>query len=261
MAFLHFYTEAKNKHSIIANATQRRTQASPRDIVAFLDELEAQGVTVTHAPQFRALTEYEPAAYSDPDPLATDPATAHEAVTEHAVRVTATRGSSAWSNYLAKAGHALLASMAVEADDYIMAMRPRFDAAASTIAAALALGLDQNTTYPTLVEEGTPDQITAWRAALEARATLDQIAAARISMSAWLDLLPQGNALYPTEVPDYTPAFMVQAAPIASDKTQISGNALTHRWLYLQNSEGTALKLNTIADLNAVGYERGHGVS
>ncbi|MGP5258657.1 hypothetical protein ACTXMW_03335 [Brachybacterium paraconglomeratum] len=263
MSFLHFYSQAKNAHSIIVNAASTRQHASPGEIIALLDDLESHGVTVTHADEFRALVNFEPAPSTVPDPFSTDPSAAHGTVTERSLRSgeNGRRMSIAWADYIRDAGRKLLDSMAAEADTYIETLRPSFDAAATTTAAALALDLNENTTYETLVEDGTPEEIDAWRAYLEARATLDRIATTRIAMSAWLDLPPQGNANYSTEVPDYTPAFVTADTPMSRNVSQISANALTHRWLNLQNSAGTALNLNTIAELDAVGYARGHAVA
>lgn len=262
MALLHFYSQAKAAHGIIANAKSTREQANPRGIAPFLEDLRSHGVTVTHADEYLALVDYQAPGYNSPDPFTTDPAAAHSIVTEHELRVgdTGSKMARAWNEYIVNAGSALLDSMALEADTYLDTIRPAFDAAAATTAAALALNLDENTTYATLIEDGTTEEIDAWRAYLEARSTLDKIATTRIAMSAWLDLPPQGNAAYSSEVPDYTPAFTAQSTPMERNTATVSANALTHRWLHLQNSSGTALKLNTIAELKSLGYRNGHAV-
>lgn len=261
MALLHFYSQAKNDHSIIRNATSTRDQANHRQIIPLLDDLESHGVTVTNGAKFREIVAYQPVGHVDPDPFTTDPADAHEAIMAHTARASATQNSSAWGNYIQSAGRTLLASMASEADTYITTMQPAFNTAAATIASALTHGLDENTTYEALVNNGTPEQISAWRAALEARTTLDRIAASRIAMSAWLNLPPQGNANYNIEVPDYTPAFVHATAPMSPDPSQVSQNSITHRWLHLQNASGTALHLATTAELDAVGYQLGYAVA
>ncbi|MGP5641683.1 hypothetical protein ACTXPS_19905 [Brachybacterium tyrofermentans] len=257
MAILHFYTQASTEHSINANAATTRKQANASLIVPFVDDLESHGVTVTHSAEYRAIVDYRPEPYSAPDPFTTDPAVAHENITEHSLRAgdTGRSMSSAWGAYVVNTSRAMLASMASEADSYITTMRPAFNTAAATIAAALALDLDENTTTAALVDNGTPEQIQAWRDAADAAKILDRIATTRIAMSAWLDLPPQGNAGARTEVPDYTPAFMSADEPMAPVRQQLSSNAVEHRWLNLQNREGTALKLNTITELNAVGYQ------
>lgn len=262
MALLHFYSQAKREHSIITNAASRRQQAVPHQVADLIANIESHGATVTNADEFRALIEYQAPEHTAPDPFATDPADAHTTVTEHALRTqkdNEIRMLGAWSDYLTKAARAILESMATEADDYLDAMRPDFDTAAAKTTTVLALGLDENTTYGSLVEDSTPEVLDAWRDYLDARTVLDRIAGTRIAMSAWLDLPPQRNARYISETPDYTPAFTPATESMGPDPSRISENSLTHRWLTLQNADGTGLRLTSIRELEALGYRNGSG--
>ncbi|WP_087484548.1 hypothetical protein [Brachybacterium massiliense] len=263
MSMYYFRAQAYAAHGVYVNTASNRDQANPNEIIPFLDDLESHGVTITHSAAYRALIEYTAPDYTDPDPFTTDPATAHATVTEHSLRTGAsgTAMSRTWHQYLINAGRALLDSMTAEADTYITAMQPAYNTAAAAVTAALTLDLDENTSYAALIEDGTPEQIDAWRAYLDAVKVLDRIAATRIALSAWLGIAPQGNVNHATEVPDYTPAFMKTSAPMKLNPSPVSANALTHRWLAMQNRAGTALHLSTVADLDAVGYANGRAAS
>lgn len=263
MSLHHFYAQAKAAHSIIANAASTRQAANPNEIIQLLADLESHGVTIANADKYRDLVNYEAPTYQAPDPFTATPAEAHLAVTENGLRggEATRRIANAWHQYTINAGRALLDQMSAEADTYLDTIRPAFDTAAATVAAALALDLDHNTSYADLIETGTPEQIDAWRAYLDARTTLDRIATTRIAMSAWLDLPPQGNANHANEVPDYTPAFVPANVPMKRDPEDLSPNAIAHRWLDLQTANGNGLHLAPVADLHAQGYATGRATS
>lgn len=250
MSVMHFKHTAERVSGPDVNARTMRERPTPRVLIKFLHELDSHGITVTNGPEFIALHEYQPAPHTAPEPFTTDPAELYGTVTERSLRTgeTGTRMSRAWSEYIASAARTLLTTMRAEADTYLDTLRPRFDTAAATIADARRAGLTWRTTDEWLTSSASIEQISAWRAAIDASNTLDQLATTRIGISAWLDVPPQGNSNYPTVIADHTPAF-VRTAEYAFNNDPVMPMQADRRWLDFQNSDGTALHLASITEL------------
>ncbi|MCT1776767.1 hypothetical protein [Brachybacterium sp. p3-SID957] len=253
MSAAHFMDTAKIVSDIEANCEMQRGHANPREVAAFVRKLQGLGITVTNGAEYIALAEYTPPARQDPDPFTGTPAEVYAKVEQIGLHESNSgKISGHWREYVVHAGRAILATMREEVDTYITTLQPTFDQAAQAVAGALREGLTVNTTDAWLTEEGTVEQITAWRAARDAAVTLDKIAAVRIELSAWLDVPPQqNNKGYDSIISDYTPAFVKTASPYIFTNEPVSTLQVNRRWLDLQNAEGTALHLGTIADLKA----------
>lgn len=250
MSVMHFKHVAERVSGPDVNARTMRERPTPRVLVEFLHELDSHGITVTNGPEFIALHDYQPAPPTAPEPFTTDPAQLYGTVTERALRTgdPGTRMIRAWSEYIESAARTLLATMRAEADTYLDTLRPHFDTAATTIADARRAGLTWRTTDEWLTHSASIEQISAWRAAVDAGDTLDRIAATRIGISAWLGVPPQGNSNYATVIADYTPAF-VRTAEYSFGNDPVMPLQADRRWLDFQNSDGTELHLATIAEL------------
>lgn len=250
MAATHFLNENRTNNSFPANPGATRTQYTPGELVAFLRELVNVGCTPTHGPDFLDLVNYRPEPYSAPAPFSTSAADAYTSLTEYTIRAGKTR--TAWDGHIRDAGKIVLSVMQAEADEHITAMRPAFDEAARAIARARKLGLTEESTEADLTQHSTIDQIIAWRAAQDAAKTLDQIASARIGLSRWTGIPPvRNNAENPSMHTDYTAAFVRGVDPTRANPTIISGQQAAHRWLHLQNIEGTALHLSSLEEMQA----------
>lgn len=153
-------------------------------------------------------------------------------------------------------------------DEIIVALRPRFDAAAAVIHAAAAHGITSATTAQDVIDKHDPKAIAVWQQIPAALAAMARLSRVRVNLSVQLGVAPTMDDMYQLlsgahldvlGYVDYSAAFTdpdAQAFDAAGafyfHKSPTSGID----WLKLAAASGGRLRLNTPADVRRMIAER-----
>lgn len=157
------------------------------------------------------------------------------------------------SRAAAEAAEALRAG---DLDVVIVALRPRFDAAAAVIHRAAAHGITSTTTAQQVLDLHDPDAVTVWGELSTALSAIAGIAYARQSLSEQLGVTPNRadmrlHYLADDGLIDYTVCYVApDSNGFSTEGGMYKGRAPRNGidWLALANSSGGRLRLNTPAE-------------
>ena len=165
-------------------------------------------------------------------------------------------------------------ALRTDADKIIAKLSTDFNTAAKIVVNAFAAGLGPTTDTASILNDGTTEAITAYRALPAATAKLDKIAATRLRMSDVLNYRPNWPHIPTEDQPDVA-SFVTFAAPLTLDgadsrwlgvveHVQVEDETykwssikatrkkeLGGRWLSLVDG-GYMLRLNTAAEVQAI---------
>lgn len=153
-------------------------------------------------------------------------------------------------------------------DEIIVALRPRFDAAAAVIHQAAAHGITSATTAQDVIDKHDPKAIAVWQQLPAALAAMARLSRVRVNLSVQLGVAPTMDDMYRLlsgpgidvlGYVDYSAAFTHPDAPAFG----AAGEFYFHNsptsgidWLKLAAASGGRLHLNTPAEVRRMIAER-----